>query len=99
MKKVILTIAAIAAVMSMTACSGDAAVQSQTDAASTQAEQQESSVGTAAFTDENGVLTYLDTEHSPFDGAGLKITADKKQSNTTHLTITATLLRSIIMFL
>ena len=111
MKKVILTIAAIAAVM--TACSGDTAVQSQTDAASTQAEQQESSVGTAAFTDENGVLTYLDTEHSPFDGAGLKITADKaaktvkfvktltamKQSNTTHLTITATLLRSIIMFL
>ena len=77
MKKVILTIAAIAAVMSMTACSGDTAVQSQTDAASTQAEQQESSVGTAAFTDENGVLTYLDTEHSPFDGAGLKITADK----------------------
>lgn len=33
--------------------------------------------GVSAFSEENGILTYIDTKHSPFEGAGLKITADK----------------------
>lgn len=75
MKKILLPIALIAVVMSMAACSSN---QSSTaSSGETSAQQQESSVGTSVFADENGVFTYLDTEHSPFDGAGLKITADK----------------------
>lgn len=85
MKKVILAIAAMAAVMSLAACSGDngstqttseSITTVQSEAAQTE-EQQGSAGGVSVFTEENGVLTYLDTEHSPFEGAGLKITADK----------------------
>ncbi len=47
-------------------------------AAETDAETEAESVaGTDVFTDENGVLTYLDTANAPFEGAGLKITVDK----------------------
>lgn len=84
MKKSILSIAAIAAVMTFAACSGsssqtvsdneNSAVQSEAVQTS---EQQDNAGGVSAFSEENGVLTYLDTEHSPFEGAGLKITADK----------------------
>lgn len=87
MKKKILAIAVLAAVMSMTACSSnqdstttDSETTTQTEeteaAAETDAET-ESAAGTDVFTDENGVLTYLDTANAPFEGAGLKITVDK----------------------
>ena len=99
MKKKILAIAVLAAVMSMTACSSnqgstttDSETTTQTEAvqaddaqaeeteaaAGTDAETEaESAAGTDVFTDENGVLTYLDTANAPFEGAGLKITVDK----------------------
>lgn len=104
MKKKILAIVALAAVMSMTACSSnqsstttDSETTTQTEAvqaddaqaedtqaeeteeaAETEAETEaESAAGTDVFTDENGVLTYLDTANAPFEGAGLKITVDK----------------------
>ena len=107
MKKKILAIAVLAAVMSMTACSsnqGSTTTDSETtqteavqaddaqaedtqaeeteEAAETDAETEaeteaESAAGTDVFTDENGVLTYLDTANAPFEGAGLKITVDK----------------------
>ncbi len=99
MKKKILAIAVLAAVMSMTACSsnqGSTTTDSETttqteavqnedtqaeeteEAAETEAETEaESAAGTDVFTDENGVLTYLDTANAPFEGAGLKITVDK----------------------
>ena len=108
MKKKILAIAVLAAVMSMTACSSnqsgtttDSETTTQTEAVQaddaqaedTQAEETEeaaetdaeteaeseaaSAAGTDVFTDENGVLTYLDTANAPFEGAGLKITVDK----------------------
>ncbi len=99
MKKKILAIAVLAAVMSMTACSsnqGSTTTDSETttqteavqnedtqaeeteEAAETEAETEaESAAGTDVFTDENGVLTYLDTANAPFEGVGLKITVDK----------------------
>lgn len=99
MKKKILAIAVLAAVMSMTACSSnqgstttDSETTTQTEAvqavdaqaeeteaaAETEEETEaESAAGTDVFTDENGVLTYLDTANAPFEGAGLKITVDK----------------------
>lgn len=102
MKKKILAIAVLAAVMSMTACSSnqgstttdsETTTQAEVQAEETQAEETEaaaetdaeteaeteaeSAAGTDVFTDENGVLTYLDTANAPFDGAGLKITVDK----------------------
>lgn len=98
MKKKILAIAVLAAVMSMTACSSnqgstttdsETTAQAEVQAEETQAEETEaaaeteaeteaaSAAGTDAFTDENGVLTYLDTANAPFEGAGLKITVDK----------------------
>ncbi len=98
MKKKILAIAVIAAVMSMTACSSnqgstttdsETTAQAEVQAEETQAEETEaaaeteaeteaaSAAGTDVFTDENGVLTYLDTANAPFEGAGLKITVDK----------------------
>lgn len=102
MKKKILAIAVLAAVMSMTACSSDQSntttdsettTQAEVQAEDTQAEETEaaaetdaeteaeteaaSAAGTDVFTDENGVLTYLDTANAPFEGAGLKITVDK----------------------
>lgn len=99
MKKKILAIAVLAAVMSMTACSSnqsstttDSETTTQAEsvqAEDTQAEETEaaaeteeeteaaSAASTDVFTDENGVLTYLDTANAPFDGAGLKITVDK----------------------
>lgn len=103
MKKKILAIAVLAAVMSMTACSSDqgsTTTDSETttrteavQADDTQAEETEeaaetdaeteaeteaaSAAGTDVFTDEDGVLTYLDTANAPFEGAGLKITVDK----------------------
>lgn len=91
MKKKILAIAVLAAVMSMTACSsnqGSTTTDSEeTTQAEVQAEETEaaaetdaetvSAAGTDVFTDENGVLTYLDTANAPFEGAGLKITVDK----------------------
>lgn len=102
MKKKILAIAVLAAVMSMTACSSnqgstttdsETTTQAEAQAEETQAEETEaaaetdaeteaeteaeSAAGTDVFTDENGVLTYLDTANAPFDGAGLKITVDK----------------------
>lgn len=98
MKKKILAIAVLAAVMSMTACSSDQSstitdsettTQAEVQAEETQAEDTEaadeteaeteaaSAAGTDVFTDENGVLTYLDTANAPFEGAGLKITVDK----------------------
>lgn len=89
MKKKILAIAVLAAVMSMTACSSnqsgtttDSETTTQAEsvqAEETQAEETEaaSAAGTDVFTDENGVLTYLDTANAPFEGAGLKITVDK----------------------
>ncbi len=99
MKKKILAIAVLAAVMSMTACSsnqGSTTTDSETttqteavqnedtqaeeteEAAETEAETEaESAAGTDVFTDENGVLTYLDTANAPFEGAGLKITVYK----------------------
>lgn len=101
MKKKILAIAVLAAVMSMTACSSnqdsttaDSETTTQTEVQSeetqseeTQSEETEEAAqadaetesvsGTDVFTDENGVLTYLDTANAPFDGAGLKITVDK----------------------
>lgn len=102
MKKKILAIAVLAAVMSMTACSSDQSntttdsettTQAEVQAEETQAEETEaaaetdaeteaeteaeSAAGTDVFTDENGVLTYLDTANAPFEGAGLKITVDK----------------------
>lgn len=94
MKKKILAIAVLAAVMSMTACSSnqgstttdsETTTQAEVQAEETQAEDTEaaaeteatSAAGTDVFTDENGVLTYLDTANAPFEGAGLKITVDK----------------------
>lgn len=94
MKKKILVIAVLAAVMSMTACSSnqsgtttdsETTTQAEVQAEETQAEDTEaadeteaaSAAGTDVFTDENGVLTYLDTANAPFEGAGLKITVDK----------------------
>lgn len=94
MKKKILAIAVLAAVMSMTACSSNQSStttdsETTTQAESVQAEdtqaeeteaaetEAESAASTDVFTDENGVLTYLDTANAPFDGAGLKITVDK----------------------
>lgn len=98
MKKKILAIAVLAAVMSMTACSSnqsstttdtETTTQAEVQAEDTQAEETEaaaetdaeteaeSAAGTDVFTDENGVLTYLDTANAPFEGAGLKITVDK----------------------
>lgn len=88
MKKKILAIAVLAAVMSMTACSSDQDSTTTDSETTTQAEVQaddaqaeeteaESAAGTDVFTDENGVLTYLDTANAPFEGAGLKITVDK----------------------
>lgn len=88
MKKKILAIAVLAAVMSMSACSSNQGSTSestttsqaesvQTDEAQNDDAQAENTAGTDVFTDKNGVLTYLDTANSPFDGAGLKITADK----------------------
>ena len=98
MKKKILAIAVLAAVMSMTACSSDQSstitdsettTQAEVQAEETQAEDTEvadeteaeteaaSAAGTDVFTDENGVLTYLDTANAPFEGAGFKITVDK----------------------
>lgn len=98
MKKKILAIAVLAAVMSMTACSSnqgstttdsETTTQAEAQAEDTQAEETEAAAetdaeteaesvaGTDVFTDENGVLTYLDTANAPFEGAGLKITVDK----------------------
>lgn len=98
MKKKILAIAVLAAVMSMTACSSnqgstttdsETTTQAEVQAEETQAEETEaaaeteaeteaaSAAGTDVFTDENGVLTYLDTANAPFEGTGLKITVDK----------------------
>ena len=88
MKKKILAIAVLAAVMSMSACSSNQGSTSdstttsqaesvQADEAQNDDAQAENTSGTDVFTDENSVLTYLDTANSPFDGAGLKITADK----------------------
>ena len=88
MKKKILAIAVLAAVMSMTACSSNQGSTTTDSETTTQAEVQaeeteaaeteaESAAGTDVFTDENGVLTYLDTANAPFEGAGLKITVDK----------------------
>ena len=56
------------------AVQADDAQAEETEAAETEAE---SAAGTDVFTDENGVLTYLDTANAPFEGAGLKITVDK----------------------
>lgn len=85
MKKKILAIAVLAAVMSMTACSSNQGSTTTDSETTTQAEDTEaaaeteaaSAAGTDVFTDENGVLTYLDTANAPFEGAGLKITVDK----------------------
>ena len=87
MKKKILAIAVLAAVMSMTACSSNQGSTTTDSETTTQAEETEaaaetdaeteSAAGTDVFTDENGVLTYLDTANAPFEGAGLKITVDK----------------------
>lgn len=89
MKKKILTLAVLAAVMSMTACSSNQGSTTTDSETTTQAEVQaeeteaaaetkaESAASTDVFTDENGVLTYLDTANAPFEGAGLKITVDK----------------------
>lgn len=94
MKKKILAIAVLAAVMSMTACSSDQSSTTTDSETTTQAEavqaddaqaeeteaaetEAESAASTDVFTDENGVLTYLDTANAPFEGAGLKITVDK----------------------
>lgn len=89
MKKKILVLAVLAAVMSMTACSSNQGSTTTDSETTTQAEVQaeeteaaaeteaESAAGTDVFTDENGVLTYLDTANAPFEGAGLKITVDK----------------------
>lgn len=87
MKKKILAIAVLAAVMSMTACSSNQGSTTTDSETTTQAEDTEaaaetdaetaSAAGTDVFTDESGVLTYLDTANAPFEGAGLKITVDK----------------------
>lgn len=89
MKKKILALAVLAAVMSMTACSSNQGSTTTDSETTTQAEVQaeeteaaaetkaESAASTDVFTDENGVLTYLDTANAPFEGAGLKITVDK----------------------
>lgn len=87
MKKKILAIAVLAAVMSMTACSSNQGSTTTDSEITTQAEETEaaaetdaetaSAAGTDVFTDESGVLTYLDTANAPFEGAGLKITVDK----------------------
>lgn len=56
----------------------DTQAEETEEAAETEAETEaESAAGTDVFTDENGVLTYLDTANAPFEGAGLKITVDK----------------------
>ena len=75
MKKIL--IAAMAFIMAVAATArsnGNAATTTAADATTTAAEAAESK--TPEFTEEDGVLTYLDTENSPFEGAGLKITAD-----------------------
>ena len=87
MKKKILAIAVLAAVMSMTACSSNQGSTTTDSETTTQAEETEAAVetdaetesaaGTDVFTNESGVLTYLDTANAPFEGAGLKITVDK----------------------
>lgn len=73
MKKSILLALLSAAVISASACSD---AQGTAENTTVSAEQQTPG-DTSVFTDENGVLTYLDTVNSPFEGAGLKITADK----------------------
>ena len=75
MKKILISVMAFIMAVAATACSnGNAAATTAADAAATAAEAAESK--TPEFTEEGGVLTYLDTENSPFEGAGLKITAD-----------------------
>ena len=78
MKKLKLT--ALLVTMAMTASlagCGNSASEETTETASETATETESAAGTDVFTDENGVLTYLDTANAPFEGAGLKITVDK----------------------
>ncbi len=86
MKKALMTMTAAALILSMAACSGNAnsgktTSGTTTAAAQTEAvqstDQQSGASGTSVFNEENGVLTYLDTEHAPFDGTGLKITINK----------------------
>lgn len=77
MKKIIFTIAVIAALISMAACSAAPKGNTGENQSIPNESVSENTGGKAEFTDENGVLTYLDTENSPFEGAGLKITADK----------------------
>lgn len=68
-----------------TTTDSETTTQAEVQAEETQAEdtetaaetEAESAAGTDVFTDENGVLTYLDTANAPFEGAGLKITVDK----------------------
>lgn len=75
MKKILIAAMAFIMVVAATACSnGNAATTTAADATTTAAEAAESQ--TPEFAEEDGVLTYLDTENSPFEGAGLKITAD-----------------------
>ena len=75
MKKILIAAMAFIMAVAATACSnGNAATTTVADATTTAAEAAESK--TPEFTEEDGVLTYLDTKNSPFEGAGLKITAD-----------------------
>lgn len=77
MKKIILTIMVIAALMSMAACSAGPKGNINENQSSSNEIVSKNTGSKAEFTDENGILTYLDTENSPFEDSGLKITADK----------------------
>ena len=67
----------IAALMSMAACSADPKGNINENQSSSHEIVSKNTGSKAEFTDENGILTYLDTENSPFEDSGLKITADK----------------------
>lgn len=77
MKKVILTVAVTVTLMSLTACSTASKGTTGEKQSGSNVNVSENAGQKVEFTEEDGVLTYLDTEHSPFEGSGLKITADK----------------------
>lgn len=77
MKKVMLTVAVTVTLMSLTACSTTSKGTTGEKQSGSNVNVSENAGQKVEFTEEDGILTYLDTEHSPFEGSGLKITADK----------------------
>ncbi|MFA5659375.1 MAG: hypothetical protein WC900_08835 [Oscillospiraceae bacterium] len=81
-KSISILLAAILTAASMAGCSSNdtsSEASTTTEAATTTASTTEALTSEASpegLTEENGVLTGLDTENCPFEGAGLRITID-----------------------